>query len=148
MERSELTYLCWIKLFSPCTHLKELVSTAAKCGKSLFCNLAKQLFGVHLGSGYRGTPGYRGTFSLFCYLGVYFSNRCSSKQSTWWIENVGVSMFAIFRTFSQASSPYLTWQSFIYIYVLPLLLWCNQRNFQRSVHTFFLLQYKCYPGYL
>ena len=56
----------------------------------------------------RGTPGYRGAFCLFCYLGVYFSNRCSSKQSTWWIENVGVSMFAIFRTFSQASSPYLT----------------------------------------
>ena len=53
MERSELTYLCWMKLFSPCTHLKELVSTAAKCGKSLFCNLAKQLFGVHLGIGRR-----------------------------------------------------------------------------------------------
>ena len=58
-----IDFLCWMKLFSPCTHLKELVSTAAKCGKSLFCNLAKQLFGVHLGIG--------GHFVYFAFL-VYF----------------------------------------------------------------------------
>ena len=68
------------------SYLKEFISTTSQGGEGFLGDLTKQLFRVNLE------------------IVIVWSE----VLNTWWIEKVGVSTFAILRTFSQASSPYFT----------------------------------------